>query len=143
MFDSNTPQDIQQPVQPGDATALRDGNTLSVQAFSLGSKILSALDLGGGIFTPNGDRINDELHISYDLLKLVAPTPVVVEVLDLTGRLVRGVYSGFDVAGRHARQWDGLDGHGQRVNPGIYICRVEVETEEGRRQRSGLVSVSY
>jgi len=143
VFDSTTPRDIQQPIQPGDATALRDGNTLSVQAFSLGAKILSALDLRGGIFTPNGDGVNDGLDISYDLLKLVAPTPVVVEIWDLAGGLVRQLYNGLDVAGRHARQWDGLDGHGQRVSPGIYICRVEAETEEGLRQRSGVVTVAY
>jgi hypothetical protein len=143
VFNSETPRDIQQPIQPGDATALRDGNTLSVQAFSLGSQILSALDLDGGVFTPNGDGINDGLDISYDLLKLVVPTPVVVEIRDLAGRLVREVYNGFDVAGRHVRRWDGLDGQGQRVGPGVYICRVEAETEEGRRQRSGVVSVAY
>ena len=143
VFDSATPRDIRQPVQPGDATALRDGNTLSVQAFSLDSQILSALDLGAGILTPNGDDINDGLAISYDLLKLVTPTPVVVEVRDLAGRLVRQVYSGFDAAGRHMRRWDGLDGQGQRVSPGVYICRVEADTEQGRRQRSGIVSVAY
>jgi hypothetical protein len=143
VFNSETPRDIQQPIQPGDATALRDGNTLSVQAFSLGSQILSALDLDGGVFTPNGDGINDGLDISYDLLKLVVPTPVVVEIRDLAGRLVREVYNGFDVAGRHVRRWDGLDGQGQRVGPGVYICRVEGETEEGRRQRSGVVSLAY
>ena len=32
VFDSQTPQEIWQPVQPGDATALRDGNSLSVQS---------------------------------------------------------------------------------------------------------------
>ena len=143
VFDSETPQEIWQPVQAGDATALRDGNSLSVQAVALGPRVLGALDLAGGIFTPNGDGVNDGLDIAYDLLKLVTPTPVVVEVRDLAGGLVRAVYNGLDAAGRHRRQWDGLDGHGQRVAPGVYICRVEVETEEGRRQRSGVVAVAY
>ncbi len=143
VFDSETPQEIWQPVQPGDATALRDGNSLSVQAVALGSRVLGALDLAGGVFTPNGDGVNDGLDIAYDLLKLVAPTPVVVEVRDLAGGLVREVYNGLDTAGRHRRQWDGLDEHGQRVAPGVYICRVEVETEEGRRQRAGVAAVVY
>ena len=143
VFDSATPQEIWQPVQPGDATALRDGNTLSVQALALGSRVLGALDLAGGIFTPNSDGVNDGLDIAYELLKLVTPMPVVVEVRDLAGGLVREVYNGLDAAGRHRRQWDGLDGHGQRVAPGVYICRVEVETEEGRRQRAGVVAVAY
>ena len=143
VFDSQTPQEIWQPVQSGDATALRDGNTLSVQALALGSRVLGALDLAGGVFTPNGDGVNDRLDIAYDLLKLVAPTPVVVQVRDLAGGLVREVYHGLDAAGRHRRPWDGLDGHGQRVAPGVYICRVEVATEEGRRQRTGIVAVTY
>ena len=143
VFDSQTPQEIWQPVQPGDATALRDGNTLSVQALALGSRVLGALDLAGGVFTPNGDGVNDRLDIAYDLLKLVAPTPVVVQVRDVAGGLVREVYHGLDAAGRHRRRWDGLDGHGQRVAPGVYICRVEVATEEGRRQRTGVIAVTY
>lgn len=143
VFDSQTPQEIAQPVQPGDATALRDGNTLSVQAFALGSRVLGALDLAGGVFTPNGDGINDGLDIGYDLLKLVAPTPVVVEVRDLAGELVREVYRGLAAAGRHRQRWDGLDGRGQRVAPGVYICRVEVGTEKGRRQQAGVVAVAY
>ena len=143
VFDSQTPQEIWQPVQPGDATALRDGNTLSVQALALGSRVLGALDLAGGVFTPNGDGVNDRLDIAYDLLKLVAPTPVVVQVRDVAGGLVREVYHGLDAAGRHRRPWDGLDGHGQRVAPGVYICRVEVATEEGRRQRTGVIAVTY
>ena len=143
VFDSQTPQEIWQPVQSGDATALRDGNTLSVQALALGSRVLGALDLAGGVFTPNGDGVNDRLDIAYDLLKLVAPTPVVVQVRDVAGGLVREVYHGLDAAGRHRRPWDGLDGHGQRVAPGVYICRVEVATEEGRRQRAGVIAVTY
>ena len=143
VFDSESPGDIPQLVQSGDATALRDGNTLSVQTLSLGSQVLSKLDLGPGVFTPNGDGVNDGLAITYDLLKLASPSAVVVEVWDLAGQRVREVYGGLDEAGRYVRQWDGLDGNGQRVRPGIYICRVETETEEGRQQRSEVVAVAY
>ena len=96
-----------------------------------------------GVFTPNGDGVNDGLDIAYDLLKLTAPSPVVVEVRDLAGRRVREVYNGFDTAGRHVRRWDGMDGSGQKVSPGLYICRVEAATEEGRETKSGVVSVVY
>ena len=143
VSDSQTPQEIGQPVQAGDATALRDGNTLSVQAVALGTRVLGALDLAGGVFTPNGDGVNDGLDITYNLLKLVVPTPTVVEVRDLAGGLVRAVYQGRDAAGRHRRQWDGLDERGQPVAPGVYICRVEVQTEEGPQQRTGVAAVAY
>ena len=67
-----------------------------------------------------------------------------VEVRDLAGGLVREVYHGLDTAGRHWRLWDGLDEYvASQVAPGVYICRVEVETEEGRRQRTGVVAVAY
>ena len=143
VFDSQTPQEIGQPVPAGDATALRDGNTLSVQALALGPRVLGALDLAGGVLTPNGDGVNDELDIAYELLKLVTPTATVVEVRDLAGGLVRQVHQGLDAAGRHRRPWDGLDERGQPVAPGVYICRVQVETEEGRQQRTGVAAVAY
>ncbi len=143
VFNSEMPQDIRQPIQPGNSTALLDGNTLSVQSLSLGGQLLGSLSLSLGVFTPNGDGVNDGLDISYDLLKLTAPSPVVVEVRDLAGRRVREVYNGFDTAGRHVRQWDGMDGSGQKVSPGLYICRVEAATEEGRETKSGVVSVVY
>ena len=49
----------------------------------------------------------------------------------------------FDTAGRHVQRWDGMDGSGQKVSPGLYICRVEASTEEGRETKSGIVSVVY
>ena len=143
VFNSEMPQDIRQPIQPGNSTALLDGNTLSVQSLSLGGQLLGSLSLSLGVFTPNGDGVNDGLDISYDLFKLTASSPVIVEVRDLAGRRVREVYNGLDTAGRHVRQWDGMDGSGQKVSPGLYICRVEAATEEGRETKSGVVSVVY
>ena len=143
VSNSEMPQDIRQPIQPGNATALLDGNTLSVQSLSLGVQLIDSLSLSLGVFTPNGDGVNDGLDIAYDLLKLTAPSPVVVEVRDLAGRRVREVYNGFDTAGRHVRRWDGMDGSGQKVSPGLYICRVEAAAEEGRKTKFGVVSVVY
>ncbi len=143
VFNSETPLDIHQPIQAGNATSLLDGNTLTVQATSLNSKILGEIVLGQDVFTPNGDGINDHLTISYELFKLVTPTSVKVSVGDMSGLLIQQIYQGFDAAGRHVLEWDGLDDNGQPVSPGLYIFRIEVDTEEGKQQGAAVVGVAY
>ena len=76
-----------------------------------------------------------ELVVLADARQLVAARDAPLEV---PGDLVRR-----HVAGRHLRRWDGLDQSGRQARPGIYICRVEAETAEGRQQRSGVVTVAY
>ena len=66
-----------------------------------------------------------------------------MEIYDLAGRLVRTVYEGADSSGEHERAWRGLGDDGGVVEPGIYVYRVQADTDAGRRQRSGIVSVAY
>lgn len=55
-------------------------------------------------------------------------------VYDLAGRLVRELWSGPMAAGPHEQIWDGRDGQGERVRPGLYLYRLTLagRNESGR-----------
>jgi hypothetical protein len=46
-------------------------------------------------------------------------------------------------AGRHRVAWDGRDDRGDLVAPGIYLVRVEVNADTGRRARVLPLAVAY
>lgn len=143
VIDSTKPAEIGQLVAAGEANELVDGNQLSVQAMTLDDKVLGAVSLSTAAFTPNGDQINDQVEIAYELLKVTEPVPVRVRVRDLSGRLVRRVYAGADGAGRHPRRWDGRGEAGQPVAPGLYLCQVEVESGGERQVHIRPIAVAY
>ena len=49
--------------------------------------------------------------------------PATLMIYDITGRLVRTLYSGTLNAGRYSFAWDGNDGHGSSVATGVYLYR--------------------
>jgi hypothetical protein len=59
--------------------------------------------------------------VTYELPR---PTPVTLDVHELTGRLVRNLVESRQEAGRHTAVWDGTDSQGLAVSPGVYICRL-------------------
>ena len=64
---------------------------------------------------------------------LPAAGRVSLEIVDLTGRRVRLLASDTLAAGAHAVAWDGRDGAGRRMAPGVYLARLV--TPEGQRTR--------
>ena len=59
-------------------------------------------------------------------LELARAATARVRIFDPSGRLVRTLAEDLDLpAGRHRLTWNGTDGAGRTVAPGVYFCRVE------------------
>ena len=140
-----------QVIDPGNVAFLGEGDE---DAFS-GTTVLSPSVLAEGQllgevqaapnpFTPNGDGINDEAIIHYNLLSLSTSRPVEVALYDLSGRRVRVLFAGDEANGRYTdKVWDGRDDQGQPVPPGLYVARVFVAGDSGDAEQSRVVAVAY
>ena len=130
--------EVRQPVQPAQRVGA-DALAVYLPGLAASAAIIANVSTGIGVVTPNGDGVNDELALTFDLLKVQAVPEV--QVFDLGGRLVRGL------AGQHgSRQevrWDGRDESGAVVAPGLYVCRIRVMTGLGTRTATGIVRVAF
>ncbi|MBT3430090.1 MAG: hypothetical protein HN428_06670 [Proteobacteria bacterium] len=141
---SSSRANLWQEAQAGDVTSLRPGRTLEI--LPIGARnVVSQAVVTPKIFTPNGDRINDETSIEFTLFRVHAARPVTVSLHSLDGRQVRSITS--SVAGGQQRfVWDGRDQVGAVVPPGMYIASIEVSTDASDavgRQVTLLVGVAY
>ena len=148
---STTEPNAAQVIDPGNVAFLGEGDE---DAFS-GTTVLSPSVLAEGQllgqvqavpnpFTPNGDGINDEAIIHYNLLALSTPRPVEVALYDLSGRRVRVLFAGEEANGRYTdKAWDGRDDQGRAVPPGLYIARVFVAGDSGDAEQNRVVGVAY
>jgi hypothetical protein len=143
VSDSERPFEVRQALTPGDADPLADSNTLSVGLVEVETKSVNALNLASSVFTPNGDGINDALAIEYELLNLFGSVPVALDLYDLSGRRVGGVYRGTAASGRFALGWDGVLADGSVVSPGLYLLRLQVDSDRGVETLQRVVSLAY
>ena len=140
-YDSTT-DEVHQLIASGDATIKSESNQLSVRT-SLEEPLLSSSEVGPNPFTPNGDGINDEVEISYYLLKLTGETPVQVEICDLAGNRLRTLEETRTTAGRYTHDWDGRNDGGDLVSPGMYLYRIFVDADDGGAEKVGTIAVAY
>jgi hypothetical protein len=127
-----------------DATELVDSSTARVSLMVLGNQLIQDVEMGS-VLTPNGDGINDELVVQFALLKILEERPLGVEFYDLSGRLVgRGQSGGAkNKVGAQEFRWDGKNLSGAVVPPGMYLCRIVVEADQGDSEMMRIVNVVY
>ena len=142
VFDSARPNEVRQKINPGDAADEVESEQLSVRT-SLSRSLVFEPQISPNPFTPNGDKVNDVVNISYTLLRITAAVPVSIEIYDLSGSLVKEVYSGEDSIGEYRRFWDGTDGQSELVAPGIYLYRIRVDVQTEEEVQSGVIAVVY
>ena len=150
VYDSSEP-DLKQSINPGNATIRFVGDVLSVRT-PTGGELLQRLEILPGAFTPNGDQVNEEVAISFDVRDLTDARPVDVQVFTLDGRPVRRSLPECGLAGDVMTRrdsghffhcWNGSDEAGRVVPPGVYLIQVELDSDGGRKTATGTVSVAY
>ena len=121
---------LPQPVVGADVGEALSTNSLRVLGINeQTTAFIQNLTFSAEVFTPNGDGINDELHVAYSLFRLPEPVPVVLEVYSLDGRRMALVEVGLQNAGPQSLRWDGRDETGQRLPPGLYLAALDLRSE--------------
>ena len=141
VFNSELPGELRQRVTAGDADPLFDSNSLSVNPVDLGTKVIAALRVSS--LTPNGDNTNDALHVEYDLVNLDGDVPVTLGVYTLAGDLVADIPVTALGSGRYPATWDGVGKGGDLVPPGLYVLRLEVESDKETATALATFAVVY
>jgi hypothetical protein len=65
---------------------------------------------------------------------------VILQVYDLTGQLVRTLMDKIQTAGYYIAHWDGKDRTGNAVAPGVYFCRLTLQSVHVRTEEMGTAS---
>jgi len=128
----------------GEADAEMSSESLMITLMKEGDRIRLLSNVAvARLFSPNGDGINDLLDLSYSLLTLTSPAPVLWTIYDLSGRRVRVVQDELKDVGNHSQSWDGLDEGEKLVAPGIYLYEIVVRGDERAERMRGTVAVVY
>jgi hypothetical protein len=118
-----------QRVDEGDATDLVSSQVTTVLALE-GNDVVQDLRLDSAVLTPNGDGVNDGLIFHFSVARINGDKDVRLLIYDLSGVLVhRIVERRPDPRGNYTLEWSGRGRSGQRVPPGIYLARVEVDVD--------------
>ena len=123
---------------------LSDRNSLAVIAdiSAQSENLVTNFKVVPNPFTPNGDDINDEVVVTFDIQRLLTPKPVQLEIFDLNGRRLRLVERHLS-SGGYSQQWDGRDDVGQVVPPGLYLLRISAAADHAGEAQTRIVSVAY
>ena len=135
-----------QLAEVGDATAEVFSQTNVVVALA-DNRVLSRLRVEPPVFTPNSDGFNDEVFFVFEVNRVIGPKEIALSIYDLSGRRVhRLTETRPDPRGVYRVPWAGVKHGGDPVPPGVYVVRLELDTDSDRAQstrRTRTVSVVY
>ena len=129
------------PLVAGNASA--QVGTGIIHIFALNAAPSIAARLSTSVLTPNGDGVNDGVEVVAVLAQFAGEVLLAIEIFDLAGRRVRALIAASRAAGVYRETWDGRDGTGARVAPGLYLCRIGVHSDGAPTTATQLIGVAY
>lgn len=143
VFDRST-TGLAQEVEAGDASEELGTDQLRVVAqVASVQDVLGEIRARPAVFTPQGDGVNDRVFLDYTLFRLLKNAQVDIAVYMLSGEQVWNLQVENQGAGVHQAEWDGRDAQGRMVSPGMYLARIQIETDEGAVERVLPIAVVY
>jgi len=126
-----------QDVEPAE----RRSNVVLLPDMASSNRLIDDLHISGRVLTPNGDGVNDAAQLSFVIFKAQSAEPT-VEIIDLSGRVVAELRAIIDGPTRRF-VWNGRDRVGTMVDPGVYLFRVDVNSDSGDATELRAFSVAY
>ena len=148
VFNSRYPA-VYQRLEPGQAVDFGPGDEDAVSGLTVEipkpqiGKLVGEIAIFRRVFTPNGDGVNDSFEMFFNLLQLVGPAPVVLEIFDLAGQRVHTVFEDERGIGPVVCVWDGRLDDGSRVRPGNYVWVLRVRADAFEERHEGVLAVAY
>ena len=147
VFDSRFPT-VPQRLEPGNAVDFGPDDvdelsnlTVEIPKEQIG-RLVGEIALDSRVVTPNGDGANDELRFRFNILQVVRPVPVSLELHDLSGRSVASLEAERGL-GPASFTWDGRTADGLRALPGTYVWVLRVAADAFEEAHSGVIAVVY
>lgn len=135
---------LPQPVVGADVGEALSTNSLRVFGTTAQkTAFIQNLTFSSPVFSPNGDGINDELHVAYSLFRLPQAVPVVLAIYTLDGRRVASIEAGLQHAGPQHLRWDGLDETGRLLPPGLYLTTLNLRSEFAAQPQLRPLGIAY
>ena len=129
------------PIVAGNASAEVGTGAIHIFAASATPSVEAFLSVS--VLTPNGDGVNDEVEVAAVMTQFAGEVSLAVEIFDLSGRRVRELIAAPRAAGVYRQTWDGRDGAGVKVAPGLYLCRIGVHSDIAPTTETQLIGVAY
>jgi hypothetical protein len=140
---------VPQRLEPGDATDFGPGDFAELSDLSVVipreqvGQLVGEIDVLSPVVTPNGDGINDEFEMFFNLLQLTKATPVSLEIYDLAGRHLHTVFDEEMIIGPSTHTWDGRRADGTPLPPGHYVWQLRVRADAFEEHHTGVLGVVY
>jgi hypothetical protein len=106
---------------PGLVEAAVDDFSIDVFIADLSAAPETAIPARSGLGVVRPNPFRPATTIQYGMAR---PGSAEIKIFDVSGRVVRSLFSGISAAGYHTVVWDGRDDRGASVPSGIYFCRL-------------------